>query len=186
MNFAVIDIVFVVLILGFGIYGFTKGFISQIFSLIGIASGIILGFIFSKQIAEYFADLIQPGTWNEPVAFILIFAVVFLFSKFLQKIFTNVRDTMEAEGADKVMGFFLGTAKGWILCVIITIILLAQPLIEPYAIFEDTLLGKPSITVISFLQEKYPDIFVNIEDALKSMEKLEDMDLDTLKEKAGI
>ena len=95
MNFHYLDIVFLVLILALSYRGWVKGFVREIFELIGVALGFVLASRFAPNIGqlagEYVAITNNGARWL--VGFVLLLVVIFLvfwllgivLSRFLHK-----------------------------------------------------------------------------------------------------
>ena len=78
MSFTVIDWVFSIIILIFAISGVIKGFIDNVFGKIAFIAGIILGYLFYKDIATGLLKDIKVPYAANIIAFLLIFVVTFL------------------------------------------------------------------------------------------------------------
>ena len=86
MSFAVIDWIFAGVILLFAIGGVIKGFIDNVFGKIAFIAGIILAWLFYKDIATGLLKDIKVQFAANIIAFLLIFVVTFLVIKLVQMI----------------------------------------------------------------------------------------------------
>lgn len=93
MSFTVIDWIFSIIILIFAISGVIKGFIDNVFGKIAFIAGIILGYIFYKDIATGLLKDIKVQFAANIIAFLLIFVVTFLVIKLIQMIVSKVFPT---------------------------------------------------------------------------------------------
>jgi membrane protein required for colicin V production len=114
VDFALIAI----LIVGF-IWGFRKGLVYMVFSLIAIIGGIFAGGKLAPIIVPHiFSE--QYGQVGYIVLFIIIFILVYFVIKKLSHLLENVLEFMELEWLDSLLGGVLGLAQ---LLIIVGIIL---------------------------------------------------------------
>ncbi|OHD57122.1 MAG: hypothetical protein A2Y33_09360 [Spirochaetes bacterium GWF1_51_8] len=105
-----IDIaVFVILIAGF-IWGFSKGFIYMIFSLLAIIAGVFASGKLAPLIMPYiFGD--QPSQVGYIVIFIVVFIVIYFIVKKLTYLILDVVEFLELEWLDSLLGGVIGLAQ---------------------------------------------------------------------------
>jgi len=107
------DLFCLVLVLAFGVWGAVRGFLRQVFGLIGFVGGIVLARLLAPSFGTAFAkDLGLPEAVATAAMAIAIFLLMEIAAKlvgrFLHKRMTGgFTKTVERGG-----GFFLGTAKG--------------------------------------------------------------------------
>ncbi len=119
MNLMPLDIFFLVLILIAVIRCVIKGFISELFSFIAIAGGIILAFLFNDLLAAFINELSKPSRWNTIIAFLVIFIAVYLIIKIMEGILHKVLDKLNLEKLDKALGLFLGLIEGALVVIVL-------------------------------------------------------------------
>ena len=90
MTFTVVDWVFSLIILLFAVGGVIKGFIDNVFGKIAFVAGILLGYLFYKDIATGLLKDIKVPFAANVIAFLLIFVVVFLVIKIVQMIIARI------------------------------------------------------------------------------------------------
>ncbi len=104
IDFAVI----ILLIAGF-IWGFTKGFIYMIFSLLAIVGGLYAGFKLTPLLVPIFpAQYSQTGYI---VVFIVIFIIVYFIIKKITYLFNDMIEFLELEWLDSLLGGIIGLAQ---------------------------------------------------------------------------
>ena len=136
MNFAIIDWVFSGVILLFAIGGAIKGFIDNVFGKIAFIVGIILAWLFYKDIAGgLLKDVKVPHAANI-IAFLLIFVVTFLVIKLVQMIVAKVFEWSILKSLDRTLGFIFGIVEGGAVVCLIIFLLSAQPFFNSMIILE--------------------------------------------------
>ena len=136
MSFTVIDWVFSGIILIFAIGGVVKGFIDNVFGKIAFIAGIILAWLFYKDIADgLLKDVKVPHAANI-IAFLLIFVVTFLVIKLVQMIVAKVFEWSILKSLDRTLGFIFGIVEGGAVVCLIIFLLSAQPFFNSMIILE--------------------------------------------------
>jgi len=156
MSLEVIDIIFIIIILITGIGGFKKGFFSQIITAAGIVIGLILAYFFSDDLLPYISNITGEREWNNIFSFILIFIVVTIVTLLVNKLLESALENLGTENIDKMLGFIFGLVQGVFACVIVTIILTAQPFFDPDPIFRDSVIGSKIVSALPAFEEYIP------------------------------
>ena len=123
MSWAVIDIIFIALIVVASVRGAFVGMIGELISIAALFISLLLSAVFYQDGAEW----IQSRSSLEDVAFIIAFTVIFLASyiifKLLQKGIVYLINETPFESVDKLLGFFFGILEGILLCFLIVYLL---------------------------------------------------------------
>ncbi len=123
----VIDLVFLVVVLAFGVIGFLKGFLDGVFDFLAPILGLWSAVIFCGKLAIQFENLV-PFHWLAVViAFVLIFIVAFLLVKIVEKIFKGIFSAGLFRQLDRILGLVFGFVEGLLVVVMILVALKAQP-----------------------------------------------------------
>ncbi|MFO7869784.1 MAG: CvpA family protein [Bacteroidales bacterium] len=132
MNINYIDILVLVPVLWGGFKGFKNGFISEGGTVAALIFGIWAAVQFSKQggnlLQEYF--VIAPS-YQDVVAFAIIFLAVVIVSFFVTKILHNIFKAISLEWLNKLLGIVFGTGK--YIIILSFVFFLVQTLIQRYA-----------------------------------------------------
>ena len=141
---AMIDTVFLILLILLVIRGFLRGFVKEFFSLGAPALGILAGFLFHKSGAEFIRDRYLHDVRGIPeiLAFIAIFLIVFLICKIIQKIILDVVHGMNLSTLDKVLGSIFGLAEGFLVIFLAVFVITIQPLFDPSGLLQGSFFGK--------------------------------------------
>ena len=136
MEFAIIDWIFSGIILIFGISGIIKGFIDNVFGKIAFIAGIILGYLFYKDIATGLLKDIKVPYAANIIAFLLIFVVTFLIIKIVQMIVSKLFQWSILKSLDRTLGFIFGMVEGAAVVCLIIFLLDAQPFFNSRVILD--------------------------------------------------
>lgn len=153
-------IVIILLVIGF-VWGFNKGFIYMIFSLLAIIGGI---FGASKLVPLIEPLLFNPQ--NQKIGSIVLFIIFFTIIYFLIKKFTYLLEDMieflELEWLDSLLGGFLGLFQFLIIIGAIISILLSTGFIQQIPQYGNIkvalVLSETSQRVISLIAGSMPQI----------------------------
>lgn len=136
MTFAVIDWIFTGIILIFAISGVIKGFIDNVFGKIAFVAGILLGYLFYKDLATGLLKDIKVPVAANIIAFLLIFVVTFLVIKIIQMIVAKVFEWSILKSLDRTLGFIFGIVEGAAVVCLFVFLLTAQPFFSTQTLFE--------------------------------------------------
>lgn len=136
MEFTVIDWIFSGVIILFAISGVIKGFIDNVFGKIAFIAGIILGYLFYKDIAAGLLKDIKVPYAANIIAFLLIFVVTFLIIKLIQMIVSKVFEWSILKSLDRTLGLIFGIVEGAAVVCLIIFLLTAQPFFNVDRLFD--------------------------------------------------
>ncbi len=127
MNITTLDAVFLLILLICAIHGAFRGFIEELFSKLAVILGIICGLVFSKLLVPSLPKLKYAAFLTNILAFVIVFTVVYLAVRIIQKIIGIAFQGDIMKGLDKSLGFFLGIGEGVIIVCLILFLLHSQP-----------------------------------------------------------
>jgi len=113
-NVSLLDLVSIALIVFLGIKGILRGFVKEVFGLIGIIGGI---FIASKyaQVAGEYADANFLNLQNKSsvylIGFIAVFILIWIVATFIGSMLGKLVNSSGLGIVDKSLGFVVGGAK---------------------------------------------------------------------------
>ncbi|QQF51918.1 CvpA family protein [Campylobacter fetus] len=139
MNFVTwFDIIVIALVVILGIKGIINGLVKEIFGLIGLIGGVII----ASRNAQSVGDLISSNIYqlNDSSSFFFGFLATLILFWFVCLIAGNIFSKMLSLSGlgflDRILGFFIGSAKIFlvfaIFCAIISNISVLSQKIEPY------------------------------------------------------
>jgi len=151
MTLAVIDFIFLALIILFAVRCYLKGFVTELFSMAGIVLGMLAALFFYKNGGEFLRTRFWPDLRAIPeiLAFIALFIIVFITVKLLAVMLKGIISGIKLGGVDRFLGIIFGFAEGITVISLVLFLLKIQPLFDPSSVlsgsfFADLLL--PLIT----------------------------------------
>ena len=125
LNFAVIDIVFILIIIALMFRATRRGFVTEISTKAGPVLGLIAAVLFSKTLSGTVAIITgsDNSIWNQIIAFLTIFLIVYLIIFIFQGFLQGGVEKLELQRADSVLGGFLGFAEGILVVLILLFIM---------------------------------------------------------------
>jgi membrane protein required for colicin V production len=118
----ILDIVLIVLIGASVIYGITKGFIRDVFSLIAVIIGVAAAFIGYPWAAGYLSGLIPAGPPANIAGFALILLSVSIAVSVLGIVIAKAISGADLSTYDRVAGAFFGLMEGLVVACLITVL----------------------------------------------------------------
>lgn len=138
MTLAVIDWIFIVVLLIFIIAATIKGFINEIFGKASWISGIILAIFLYSKVGLILHQKIESLALCNVLAFVLIFAGVFLIVKIVGGILHKIFELRILRGLDKVLGAMFGLVEGFAIICLIMFIMTIQPFFDATGLLKDS------------------------------------------------
>ncbi|MDR1747931.1 MAG: CvpA family protein [Spirochaetaceae bacterium] len=159
MSYAVIDIVFALLLLFCIIRVTVKGFISEFFSKAAVILGVLGAVLFFKKLAPYAAKLLGENVFSEIVAFLLIFIGIYIIIKITQTCVGSLFKGESLSALDRALGFFLGLLEGLLVIAVCLIVIRLQPFFDPESLTHSSFfsrlfspfLSAPEVTLREFI-----------------------------------
>ena len=151
MKLAAIDIVFIILIALFMIRCFLKGFLHEFFSIAAIVLGLISSLYFYKNGGEFIRNNFMPDikTIPEILAFIALFAIVFIIMKILERLLKDIIEGIKLGGADRFIGILFGFVEGMVVVSLILFIIRIQPLFDPGSLLSESIFAGAILPLIA-------------------------------------
>jgi membrane protein required for colicin V production len=143
-NLALIDIIFLVLVVLFLIRGHIKGFIAELLSWASLVLGILAAVYLYKNGAVLIRTKMLQNVKYLPeiMAFLLIFLIVFLIIKILENILKEIINGVRLGGVDKFLGTLFGFIEGVALVSLILFILTIQPLFDASSLLQESIFAE--------------------------------------------
>ena len=123
----IIDVIILLLIGIPALFGFKKGFLKSIFTLISIVVGIYLATRFHTNINVLTNYIIKDEKLSNLLSFILIIVIVYLIGVYISKKISGLNSLTKS--LDKIFGLLFGLLKGIIVLSLLTLGLKAYNLI---------------------------------------------------------
>jgi membrane protein required for colicin V production len=142
VQIAVVDIVFVLLVLILAIRGAIKGFVSEIGSMAALILGFGGAIVFYKPLSSLIGRYIGQSMWNPLIAFLVLFLALYLVVKLLERLLQNIVERLNLNRLDSVLGFFLGLAEAVLLIGVVLFALNWQPFFDPRSLLSESIFAR--------------------------------------------
>lgn len=115
----------IIIIVGFSlIRGFFRGFIKELFSVIGLFVGFYAAYTYYQQIAKFLSQWITNASYLNILSFMIIFCGIFFIISILGVIIKYVLNISFLKWADRIFGAGFGAIKGILFVSILLIMLI--------------------------------------------------------------
>ena len=121
-DFAVADVVIVVVIVVSAAWGVLRGLVKEIVALVIWVAALLLGVAFAAPLGALIADGLGPRL-QAGIGFVAVFIVVLLAGALLQRILGRLVDSTGLTGTDRTLGLLFGAARGVVVVVVALIAL---------------------------------------------------------------
>ena len=158
----ILDIIIAIPLLWGAYRGFKRGFVFEIFMLIGLILGLYIAFKFSSLLNGWVSKIVSADSAVIPyLSFIIVFASILLILIFLARLLENILKAISLNALNQVAGAVLGIIK---FALVTSIILWSFKALEPHWNFindstkKQSLLYEPVLKTASFLTPALQDI----------------------------
>lgn len=109
--------------------GLSRGFASELGSLVALFISIVGGIFLYQPVADFLRRVVgRPDFWWETIAFVACFLVIYLFIQFIAGRMGKVFYKSSISFFNRIIGALIGLLKGVIVCfVIINLLIMAHP-----------------------------------------------------------
>lgn len=127
MTLPIIDFLFLIVVLAFGVIGVLKGFLNGVFGIAAPILGLWLAAVFCGKLSVPLESQLGIHWLSVILAYLIIFVAVFLIVKIIEKILRGIFTGSIMRSLDRFLGLVLGMAEGVAVVTVIIIVLKAQP-----------------------------------------------------------
>lgn len=120
-----LDITIIAVIALFALVGFSKGLISQIFSIAALAGGLVIGFIFYDMLGEAFIKegLVENRSIANVGSFIVLVFVSYVIIQLAGWITTKLIGTLQLSWLNRICGAAAGAVMGAVMAFLLSSVL---------------------------------------------------------------
>ena len=127
MNY--IDIIILLMLVGFGIGGWRKGLITEAATLLGLGVGLYGAFHFSDFTASKLVEWVEINPkYLNVIAFVVTFIVLTILVNLLGRLVAKLVKSINLGFIDRIGGFVFGIAKGILICSLLVMLINALEL----------------------------------------------------------
>lgn len=137
-----LDIICLIILALLFLRGIFRGFVKEFSSVAAVLSAVLLAVFFSGLVATLLDQFLEPSFWNQIIAFLAIFMIVYIVFKLFEAGLKSLVERAKLESLDKALGLFLGLLEGFIVVFVILFILHAQPFIPVDAVLNGSIFNR--------------------------------------------
>ena len=157
------------------IFSLFKGFVKEIFSLLSYLGG----YLMASKYQGVFSQLIMESIPSKPIAKLIAFAGIYIMTAIIISLMGRIArgfimSATQLSGFDRLVGGFVGFAKGIIIVVVLTFPLQFFPDVSK-KLMKDSQTAPHLAKVLAFVNQN--------PEALNIRKKLTDFNMDSMKEK---
>jgi len=157
------------------IFSLFKGFVKEIFSLLSYLGG----YLMASKYQGVFSQLIMESIPSKPIAKLIAFAGIYIMTAIIISLMGRIArgfimSATQLSGFDRLVGGFVGFAKGIIIVVVLTFPLQFFPEVSK-KLMKDSQTAPHLAKVLAFVNQNH--------EALNIRKKLTDFNMDGMKEK---
>jgi len=142
VSFATIDIVFAILIVVLAVRGAIRGFVAEFGSVAALFLGLGGAIALYKSLAVLLGRWFGVSIWNPLIAFLVLFLLIYLVVKALERLLAALFDKLDLERLDRAVGLFLGLAEGLLLVGVLLFLLNWLPFVDTRGLLRDSLFAR--------------------------------------------
>jgi len=142
MNFAVFDVIGIVVLLAAGFRCAFRGFVAEFLSVLAVLTGLTLSILFTSSLTPVLAPYLGETFWTPIVAFLLIFLIGYVIIKIIESTLHRLIEKIQLEKLDQALGFFLGLVEGIIILAVLVFILQLQNVIDVKDLLADSFIAR--------------------------------------------
>ena len=160
MNWNLLDVIGIAIIIFAAIRCTFRGFIKEIMSMAALILGVLCAVFFSKAGAVLLDTYVGFSRWNQIIAFLGIFLLVYVIVKLTERLLRGLLEKIRLEKLDRALGFFLGLTEGIIVVVFIVYLLRVQPLLDVTEVLDQSLVADLILDIVPIFTPE-PQAFVS-------------------------
>ena len=155
-----LDIIILVILVGFGGFSLIRGFVREAFALGGIILGVFAANVFYDNLGEFLFNHVKSEDIANVLAYVIIFIGTAIVMALLGRILQKSIKLSLLKWPDRLLGFILGVAKGLIVVSILVMVL--GKVLSQQSVFLTNSQLKPYVeSIYTFvpdsLQQKFQD-----------------------------
>ena len=164
-NFAVADIVIVIVIVVSAVFGLMRGLVREVLSLVVWGSALLLGIAFAVPVAGLLGLAVSPGL-QTAIGFAIVFVAVLVVGALAQRFFGGLVESTGLTGTDRTLGLAFGAVRG--AAVVLVALILLRPFAESRDWWRESKVAPPLLT----FENEVMELFHLVMDAVSGPPKL--------------
>ena len=125
-----LDFAFAIIVVVSTIFAMTKGLIREVVSIVALVGGFVLAAFYYQVPGVWFGTFMRSEALAHLAGFLVIFLGLILVGAIVSFLINRFVKMASLEWADRLLGAVFGFLRGWLVCSIIVIGLVAFPVKE--------------------------------------------------------
>lgn len=165
-----LDILLLSIILVCFAAGLKSGLIRQVFFVVSVVGGLVLGFLFHETLGGYLVgyNVIADPKIASGAGFMIVASLAYLFMQLVSWLFTDLVGKLRMGWVNNLMGATLGAVVGVLLCHLV-IVGISQFADEDSAFLENSVLAPKIVVGYNMMRERTPE---KLEEPLEKIKEL--------------
>jgi membrane protein required for colicin V production len=139
MTVALIDVIFLIVMVIVAIGATIKGFIHEFFGKVAFFLGLLCAVLFYDDFTPIVMKYVKTEFLAPILSFLLIFIIIYLIISIIKVFVGKLFQGEVMGGLNRLLGFFFGAAEGLLIVAVIIILLTAQPWIDVSRLFANSI-----------------------------------------------
>jgi len=132
MNIAILDVVFIGIIIVFTLQCGSQGFVSKLMSMAALIFGLVAAIFFFRWGGDIIREQFMPEVkiLPEVIAFAMLFLIVFAVFRIVEVVLKTFVEKIKLSSVDRFLGVIFGLAEGAIVVCLLLFLISIQPFFD--------------------------------------------------------
>jgi membrane protein required for colicin V production len=122
-----LDVIFALVILVSTGFALMKGLVREITSIVALVAGFVLAALYYRAPGDFLRRFMKSEAMADLLGFLMIFLGCILLGALVAYLINRFVKMASLEWADRLMGGLFGLVRGWLVCSIIVLAMVAFP-----------------------------------------------------------
>ena len=152
-EFTAIDVVFGIIVVFATVRAGLRGFVKESLSVASLVLGVVVAVLFSGSVAGYLDEWIGTSVWNQVIAFLGIFVVLYILIKLFENALHRMIERIHLQSLDHAMGLILGVVEGVVVVFLLILLIQIQPVADPERLLLGSLFARVLLPFLPYVAE---------------------------------
>ena len=152
-EFTAIDVVFGIIVVFATVRAGLRGFVKESLSVASLVLGVVVAVLFSGSVAGYLDEWIGTSVWNQVIAFLGIFVVLYILIKLFENALHRMIERIHLQSLDHAMGLILGVVEGVVVVFLLILLIQIQPVADPERLLRGSLFARVLLPFLPYVAE---------------------------------
>ncbi|MFP4429676.1 MAG: CvpA family protein [Spirochaetota bacterium] len=152
-DFTAIDVVFGIIVIFATLRAGLRGFVKEALSVASLALGVVVAVLFSGTVAGYLDEWLGVSVWNQIIAFLGIFVVLYVLIKLFENALHRMIERVHLQSLDHAMGLLLGVVEGVVVVFLLILLIQIQPVADPERLLRGSFFARALLPFLPYVAE---------------------------------